>query len=493
MAENFYTILTATGKAKLANSAVLGSKVNFKTLKVGDGKGSYYEPSENQTSLVNQVWSGSIGSISVDENNPNWIVIETLIPATIGGFFIREAGIFDEDDDLIAISKLSETYKPVVSEGSIKDLCIKIILEVSNVESVTLKIDPTVIVASKKDILVIEAEVKDINARLSDLTKNKANDTDNARTTTNKTVTGAINELNSSKANDTDSSRSTTSKTVTGAINELNTNKAPIASPTFTGSVKTSKNTLDDGNGNVIAAKNISIYNSIGFNRNVPNGAIFDSSKYAYQFSHYGSSTATSDLFKMEVYDGSGGNINPGAWCVNGNGYIGINNLSPSYPLDVSGIINGTKFLAAESSTTAGGYTFTVDGAQDTGMFSSGDGQLNFYSNGVLAFTISPGGATQLYGYNIARALSGGYKIQSGTGSVNYSSSNTQIATTVTFPVAFSSNPIVLCEYSGGLGTTSSANVWTDYLGGISTTSASINFVASSTGTFRFSWIAIGN
>lgn len=169
MAENFYTILTATGKAKLANSAVLGSKVNFKTLKVGDGKGSYYQPTENQISLVNQVWSGNISSISVDENNPNWIVIETLIPATIGGFFIREAGIFDEDDDLIAISKLSETYKPVVSEGSIKDLCIKIILEVSNVENVTLKIDPTVIVATKKDIDILEAKIKETNANVSKL------------------------------------------------------------------------------------------------------------------------------------------------------------------------------------------------------------------------------------------------------------------------------------------------------------------------------------
>ena len=159
MAENFYTILTATGKAKLANSAVLGSKVNFKTLKVGDGKGSYYEPSENQTSLVRQVWSGSIGSISVDENNPNWIVIETLIPAASGGFFIREAGIFDEDDDLIAISKISETYKPLVEEGSIKDLCIKIILEVSNVDSVNLKIDPAIILAKKSEVEELRAEI----------------------------------------------------------------------------------------------------------------------------------------------------------------------------------------------------------------------------------------------------------------------------------------------------------------------------------------------
>lgn len=169
MAEKFYTILTATGKAKLANSAVLGSKVKFKTLKIGDGKGAYYEPSETQTSLVNPVWSGNISSISVDESNLNWIIIETLIPATIGGFFIREAGIFDEDDDLIAISKISETYKPVVSEGSTKDLYIKIILEVSNVESVTLKIDPTVIVATKKDIEVIEVEVKNIEAQLLDM------------------------------------------------------------------------------------------------------------------------------------------------------------------------------------------------------------------------------------------------------------------------------------------------------------------------------------
>jgi hypothetical protein len=190
MSENFYTILTATGKAKLANSAVLGSKVNFKTLKVGDGNGAYYEPTESQTSLVREVWSGNVSSISVDENNPNWIVAETLIPATIGGFFIREAGIFDEDGDLIAISKLSETYKPVVSEGSIKDLCIKIVLEVSNVSSVTLKIDPTVIVATRKDIDVLQAkmdaasaqtaeEIKELDSKLSEQISELTNEISN--------------------------------------------------------------------------------------------------------------------------------------------------------------------------------------------------------------------------------------------------------------------------------------------------------------------------
>lgn len=187
MAENFYTMLTKIGRSKLSNSAVSGSKVNFKTLKVGDGKGAYYEPSENQTSILNEVWSGNISSILVDEANSNWIITETIIPATDGGFFIREAGIFDEVGDMIAVSKLSETYKPVVSEGSTKDLCIKIILEVSNVDSVSLKIDPNVVVASKSDLMVLESK---IGAQLSDI----KNDISNGAVTT-PTVSYGMNSV----------------------------------------------------------------------------------------------------------------------------------------------------------------------------------------------------------------------------------------------------------------------------------------------------------
>jgi len=169
LAENFYTMLTIIGKKKISNSAVSGSKVNFKTLKVGDGKGAYYEPSENQTSLVNEVWSGNVSSISVDEANSNWIIVETVIPATDGSFFIREAGIFDEDGDMIAVSKLAETYKPVVSEGSTKDLVIKIVLEVSNVDSVSLKIDPNVVVATKNDIENLDMKITENTMQLSDI------------------------------------------------------------------------------------------------------------------------------------------------------------------------------------------------------------------------------------------------------------------------------------------------------------------------------------
>ena len=167
MAEKFYTMLTKLGRKKLSASAVSGSKVNFETLKVGDGNGSYYEPSEEQTSIVKEVWSGNISAISADESNENWIVVETVIPAADGGFFIREAGIFDDAGDMIAITKLSETYKPTILEGSTKDLVIKIVLEVSNASSIDLKIDPNVVVATKGDIQILQSKFQEVSTKLS--------------------------------------------------------------------------------------------------------------------------------------------------------------------------------------------------------------------------------------------------------------------------------------------------------------------------------------
>lgn len=177
MAEQFYTILTAIGKAKIANSNVLGNKINLTTMAVGDGNGKYYNPVETQESLVNEVWRGNVGVIATDSENSNWIVIETMIAGNVGGFFIREVGVFDDEGNLIAIGKYPETYKPIVSDGATKDLTIRIILEVSNASNVTLKIDPTIIMATKKDIETLDNKIKNIkipvtkvNNKLGDVT-----------------------------------------------------------------------------------------------------------------------------------------------------------------------------------------------------------------------------------------------------------------------------------------------------------------------------------
>ena len=177
MAEQFYSILTSIGKAKIANASVFGTKLNLTTLALGDGNGKYYNPTESQEALVNEVWRGNVGAIATDSENSNWIVIETMIAGNVGGFFIREVGVFDDEGSLIAIGKYPETYKPIVSDGATKDLIIRMILEVDNASSVTLKIDPTTVIATKKDIEILGNKIKNIkipvtkvNNKLGDVT-----------------------------------------------------------------------------------------------------------------------------------------------------------------------------------------------------------------------------------------------------------------------------------------------------------------------------------
>lgn len=162
MAEKFYTLLTKIGKAKIANSAGFGSKVNFVKMKVGDGGGAYYNPTEEQEDLVNTVWEGNITHVTIDENNPNWINVEMMIPANVGGFMIREYGVFDENNNMLAIAKCAESYKPLAEDGSTKELLMKMVLTVSNTENITLKIDPTIIFAKKSELEILENKIKNI-------------------------------------------------------------------------------------------------------------------------------------------------------------------------------------------------------------------------------------------------------------------------------------------------------------------------------------------
>jgi phage-related tail fiber protein len=146
----FYTILTLLGQAELAEAIAEGRQVQLTHMAVGDGGGSYYTPSQGQTTLVNERYRSEINSISQDIANPNWIIVELIIPATIGGWYIREAGIFSSTGNLFAVGIIPETYKPQFSEGAGKDLIVRMILEVSNASAVTLQVDPSVVLASRQ-------------------------------------------------------------------------------------------------------------------------------------------------------------------------------------------------------------------------------------------------------------------------------------------------------------------------------------------------------
>ncbi|MBS5787201.1 MAG: phage tail protein [Clostridioides difficile] len=219
MSEQFYTILTNIGKAKIANAISLGSEVNLVRFVVGDSNGSYYNPTEEQTELRRKVWETNAISVVNDEKNPNWIKIEAIIPGDVGGFTVREVGVFDDKNEMIAIGKIAEIYKPISENGSTKDVIIRMIMEVSNASVVTIKVDPTVMIATKKDIEVVEGKFKKITGDKNELvTKDKSN------------LVAAINEvstdlgnieLTGNKVTIEDIENNYESGTVEGALKEL--------------------------------------------------------------------------------------------------------------------------------------------------------------------------------------------------------------------------------------------------------------------------------
>ncbi|ELB3549729.1 phage tail protein [Campylobacter coli] len=155
----YYTILTKIGIAKFIAARASGNGVNLKSFKLSS---KVILPSEEMQSLEEIVYEANINSKSVDESNPNYVNLMCHVPSDVGGFEVNAVGIYDEVGDLLAVGNLPRTYKPILKEGSAKELMIKIVMELSNAEEVILKLDPSVIMASRDyvDAIKIELELK---------------------------------------------------------------------------------------------------------------------------------------------------------------------------------------------------------------------------------------------------------------------------------------------------------------------------------------------
>ncbi len=150
MTMKYYAILTNQGAARLANATMLGSKLNLTQMAVGDANGVLPTPNPAQTKLINQKRIAPLNLLSVDPNNQSQIIAEQIIPEDEGGFWIREIGLYDDKGVLIAVANCPETYKPQLQEGSGRTQTIRMILVVTNTEAITLKIDPSVVLATRK-------------------------------------------------------------------------------------------------------------------------------------------------------------------------------------------------------------------------------------------------------------------------------------------------------------------------------------------------------
>ncbi|HCL1714466.1 phage tail protein [Citrobacter freundii] len=215
MTTKYFAILTNQGAARLANATMLGTKLNITQMAVGDGNGTLPTPDPAQTKLINQTRIAPINSLSVDAHDAGQIIAEQIIPENEGGFFIREIGLYDDDGILIAVANCPETYKPLLAEGSGRTQTIRMILVVSSTSAITLKIDPSVVLATRK---YVDDAVIEVKSYVDGLMRNHEQSRNHPDATT--TAKG-FTQLNSSVTDDRET-QSATPKAVKIAMDNAN-------------------------------------------------------------------------------------------------------------------------------------------------------------------------------------------------------------------------------------------------------------------------------
>ncbi|MCT9879176.1 phage tail protein [Escherichia coli] len=265
MSTKFKTVITTAGAAKLAAATAPGGrKVNIITMAVGDGGGKLPVPDAGQTGLIHEVWRHALNKISQDKRNSNYIIAELVIPPEVGGFWMRELGLYDDAGTLIAVANMAESYKPTLAEGSGRSQTCRMVIIVSSVASVELTIDTTTVMATQDyvDDKIAEHEQSrrhpdaSLTAKGFTQLSNATNSTSETLAATPKAVKAAYDLANgkytaqdattarkglvqlSSATNSMSETLAATPKAVKTVMDETN-KKAPLNSPALTGTPTT--------------------------------------------------------------------------------------------------------------------------------------------------------------------------------------------------------------------------------------------------------------
>ena len=221
MSTKFRTVITTAGAAKLAAATAPGGrKVNITTMAVGDGGGKLPVPDAGQTGLIHEVWRHALNKISQDIRNSNYIIAELVIPPEVGGFWMRELGLYDDAGTLIAVANMAESYKPALAEGSGRSQTCRMVIIVSSVASVELTIDTTTVMATQ------------------DYVDDKIAEHEQSRRHPDASLTAKGFTQLSSATNSTSETLAATPKAVKTVMDETN-KKAPLNSPALTGTPTT--------------------------------------------------------------------------------------------------------------------------------------------------------------------------------------------------------------------------------------------------------------
>ena len=150
MTAQYFTVLTNYGTQAFAKAIATNQPIQFSSFAVGDGNGQAVTPTADRTALVKETHRANVSAVSLDPRNNKQIIIELTIPEDVGGFYIREMGIFDGANKLVAYANAPESFKPTLESGSGKVQVLRMILKVSNSQAVTLSIDNSVIFVTRQ-------------------------------------------------------------------------------------------------------------------------------------------------------------------------------------------------------------------------------------------------------------------------------------------------------------------------------------------------------
>lgn len=157
----YSAVVTAAGREKMAAAAITGQPVGFAFMGVGDGGGVVPSPDPAQVSLVNERYRAALNRVVIADQSANIIRAEMIMPPQVGGFWVREAGLFDEDGVCLAVASLAPSYKPLLAEGSGRLQALNIWIAVSSTADIELKADPSVILATVDEVNKARDEAKD--------------------------------------------------------------------------------------------------------------------------------------------------------------------------------------------------------------------------------------------------------------------------------------------------------------------------------------------
>ncbi len=146
----FFAILTAVGEAKQANANALGVPWTFAQLGVGDANLTDPIPARTQTRLINERRRAPLNQVKVDPANASVIIAEQIIPPDVGGWWIREIGLYDADGDLVAVANCAPSFKPLLSQGTGKTQVVRLNIIVTSTANIQLRIDPAVVLATRE-------------------------------------------------------------------------------------------------------------------------------------------------------------------------------------------------------------------------------------------------------------------------------------------------------------------------------------------------------